>query len=358
MKNLLVYYDPDLTTKIEDVPIPDIGPHEILIKVVAAGMNPKDWKHPMPQYFNSRLNQGDDVAGVVERFGDEVKGFKSGERVAGFHRMGTPRGTYAEYCVCPEWTVFHVPDSMSFEEAATLPLAAYTAAVGLYRNLKLPMPFERTDSRAATERSTLVINGASGAVGTFALKLAKLNPNISPVIAIAGTNAEFVKSNGADVVLDYRSPTIVSDLQTALGGKKINHVLDTANSVNSMAYLLPILDSNTGRYTCTTSVGASISIKGQEKGEQQVLLEMWKGWWEQVWVGSVHDDNPAGGKLFGAIISRIIEIEIDSGKFKGHPYEVVQGGLNGVLEALKRLRDRRNGNKKYVVRIADTESLV
>src|SRR5262249_44794578 len=184
-------------------------------------------------------------------------------------------GTYAEYCVCPEWTVFHIPDSVGFEEAATVPLVAFTAAVGLYRNLRSPMPFERTDSRAGTEKSTLVINGASGVVGTFALKLAKLNPNISPVVAIAGSNAEFVKSNGADVVLDYRSPTIARDLQTALDGKKINHVLDAANSVKSMAYLLPILDSNTGRYTCTTSVGASISVKGKEKGEQQVLLETW-----------------------------------------------------------------------------------
>jgi NADPH2:quinone reductase len=128
--------------------------------------------------------------------------------------------------------------------------------------------------------------------------------------------------------------------------------------VNSMAYLLPILDSNTGRYTCTTSVGASISIKGKEKGEQQVLLETWKGWWEQIWVGSIHEGNPAGSKMFGAIVSKMIEMEMDSGKFKGHPYEVVEGGLNGILEALKKLRDRKNGNKKYVVRIADTEGLV
>ena len=195
-------------------------------------------------------------------------------------------------------------------------------------------------------------------MGTFALKLAKLNPNISPVVAIAGSNVDFVKSNGADVVLDYRSATIARDLHTALDGKKINHILDAANSVTSMAYLLPILDSNKGRYTCTTSVGSSISIKGQAKGEQQGLLETWKGCWEQIWVGSVHEDNPAGGKMFGAIVSKIIEMEMDSGKFKGHPYEVVDGGLNGVLDALNRLRDRRNGNKKYVVRIADTEGLV
>lgn len=356
MKNLIVYYDPDLTTSIEDVPIPDYGPHEILIKVVATGMNPKDWKHPMPQYFNSRINQGDDVAGIVEGFGHEVKGFKFGDRVAGFHQMGTLRGGYAEYCVCPEWTVFHIPDTMGFEEAATIPLAAYTAAVGLYRNLRLPLPFERADERAGVEKEALVINGASGAVGSFALKFAQLS-NMGPIIAIAGANADFVKENGADIVLNYRSPTIRRDLEYALQGRRLRYAIDCANTVTSLNYILPNLDSRVGRYTCTTSVGAGISVKSKEKGEQQMILELWEGWWQQIWVGSVHEDNPAGGNMFAAVISKVMEMEMERRNFTGHPYEVVPGGLNGVLDGLKRLRDGKNGNKKYVVRIADTLGL-
>jgi NADPH:quinone reductase len=98
------------------------GKDEILIQVHVAGSNPKDWKHPMPNYFNVKLNQGDDCAGIVAEVGSDVKSFKPGDRVAGFHQMDTPRGTYAEYTVCPEHTVFHIPESMSFEEAATIPL--------------------------------------------------------------------------------------------------------------------------------------------------------------------------------------------------------------------------------------------
>jgi len=77
----------------------------------------------MPNYFNVKLNQGDDVGGIVAEVGAEVKNFRPGDRVAGFHQMDTPRGTYAEYTVCPAHTVFHIPDSFSFEEAATIPLA-------------------------------------------------------------------------------------------------------------------------------------------------------------------------------------------------------------------------------------------
>lgn len=100
--------------------------------------------------------------------------------------MDTPRGTYAEYTVCPSHTVFHIPPSMSYEESATIPLAMYTAAVGLYRNLKLPMPFERADEKSKAETMPLVINGAGSSVGAFALKVAKLNPSISPIIVTAG----------------------------------------------------------------------------------------------------------------------------------------------------------------------------
>ena len=66
MKNLLVYYDDQeqFTTKLEEIPIPSkLKPHDILIKVAVAGSNPEDWKHPLPAYFDNKLNQGDDCAG-------------------------------------------------------------------------------------------------------------------------------------------------------------------------------------------------------------------------------------------------------------------------------------------------------
>lgn len=352
MKNLLVYYDPEFTTKLEDIPIPEYGDDEILIKVVVAGSNPKDWKHPMPQYFNVKLNQGDDVGGIVEAVGAKVKNFREGDRVAGFHEMDTPRGTYAEYTVCPAHTVFHIPSSMSFEEAATIPLAAFTAAVGLYRNLRIPLPFERTDEHGNDTKVPLIINGASSSVGAFATKFARLNPTISPIIGIAGSSAAFAKESGCDIVLDYRSETIAEELKTALAGAKCYHVFDVSNSVTSIKYLMPVLEKE-GRYTCTMGVKGGI----YGKGEQQDLLEEKGVWFEQIWVGSVHEDKPAGGKMFGAVMSTILEAILADGKFSGQPFEVIPNGLEGVEGALKKLRDRKGGNTKYVCRIGETPGL-
>lgn len=239
---------------------------------------------------------------------------------------------------------------MSYEEAATIPLAMYTAAVGLYRNLKLPMPFERADEKSKTDTIPLIINGAGSSVGAFALKLAKLNPSISPIIVTAGAGASFAKDLGADVVLDYRSPSIAEDLKDALGGKKLLQIFDAANSEKSITYLLPILESTGGRYTCTQGIRGG--IYGTDAS--LTLLEKWGGWWEQIWVGSVHDDNPKGGLWFGTIFSRLVEIIIAQGGFRGHPFEIVEGGLEGVGDALGRLREGRGGGRKFVTRIGDT----
>lgn len=348
MKNLLVYYDPELTTHLEDIPIPEYGDNEILIKVIVAASNPKDWKHPAPQYFNVKVNQGDDVGGIVEAVGSKVYNFRKGDRVAGFHQMDVPRGTYAEYTVCPDNLVFHIPASMSFEEASTIPLTAFTAAVGIYRNLNLPMPTGRSDENSPQPKIPLIVNGASGAVGAFAIKLAKLNSSISPIIGIAGGSASFAKDIGCDVVVDYRSSDVAAQLKEALGGKKCRHVFDTNNSLASVKYLTAVLEAD-GFYTTVTN-----AVKGDGQNEMLDALGVWH---ERIWVGDVHEDKLAGGKLFGAVVSRILECSIAEGSFSGHPYEVVKGGLDGVLGGLIQLRDRKGGNHKYVYRIADTPGL-
>lgn len=111
MKEALVNAGP--TVRIVDSPIPVPGSDQVVIKVVVSGSNPKDWKYPALKKEES--NQGDDIAGVVHAVGSNVVEFREGDRVAAFHQMMTPGGSYAEYAVAWSHTTFHIPKKTSFE---------------------------------------------------------------------------------------------------------------------------------------------------------------------------------------------------------------------------------------------------
>ncbi|KAF2235872.1 GroES-like protein [Viridothelium virens] len=371
MKNTLVYYDPELTVTIEDIPIPTYGPDEVLIKVVCAGSNPKDYKHPHPKRFNVKVNQGDDVGGTVEAVGAHIRNFRPGDRVAAFHPMDLPRGTYAEYTVCPANTVFHIPDDVSFEEAATIPLAAYTAAIGVYLNLELPLPWERRDARAPRggRKTPLVVNGAASAVGAFAVKFAKMRPDVYPIVGTAspGVSAQYARSIGCDVVVDYRGSVeqVTEELKKALGGAELRHVFDASNSLKSVRYASACFapprsgEGLANRYTGTLPFTANPMWKDvyPDTAKIEETLQQVGCWYEQIWVGCVHEDKIEGAKMFGGIASKIMEMGLAEGTFSGQPYELIPNGLEGVYGGLVKLRDRKGGNSKLVYRIADTPGL-
>lgn len=108
------YIDSAMKVEIRDVPIPTPHPGQILIQVVVAGTNPKDWKYP--QWLGGEpSNQGDDIAGYVAAVGEGVMGLKKGDRVGAFHRMLSPNGAHAEYAIAWDYTTFHLPSTISFE---------------------------------------------------------------------------------------------------------------------------------------------------------------------------------------------------------------------------------------------------
>lgn len=112
MKEAII--DKTIAVTIRDVEIPSPQPGQVLIKVVVSGINPKDWKLPKWQPDNV-MNQGDDIAGYVEAVGEGVQKFRKGDKVAAFHEMMTPHGSYAEYAIAWEHTTFHLTEKTSFE---------------------------------------------------------------------------------------------------------------------------------------------------------------------------------------------------------------------------------------------------
>ena len=159
-----------------DPPVPKKG--EVLIKMYAASVNPLDWR------LKSR-RPGVDVAGEVVSAASEVTRFKRGDKV-----FGAGKGSFAEYVCASESKLVAKPDNVTFEEAASVPVAGLTALQGL-----------RDKGRIAAGHKVL-INGAAGGVGTFAVQIAKAFG--AEVTGVCSTrNVEMVRSLGADVVVDY-----------------------------------------------------------------------------------------------------------------------------------------------------------
>lgn len=225
-----------------------------------------------------------------------------------------------------------------------------TAALGLFQNLGLPLPF-----RPATAPLPLVVYGGSTAVGAFAIKLAKAS-NIYPIIAVAGKAQDFVsglldKSKG-DVVLDYRSgdDAVVSQIKEALEGQRLLHAYDTVTEGSTTTNVLKVLDPQ-GRVTTV--------LPTDEIKDDRIKRTM---------VGSVHDPQAPlaaknlqrpqpGDPEFGAAFFKLFSWGLAHGWFTPHPYRVVEGGLAGVQQALQDLKDNKASAFKYVLRIDDTPGL-
>ena len=182
--------------KITDVPRPDPSEGEVLIRVKAAGVNPVDWKiragglegrlhHKFP------LILGWDLAGVIEETGYSATRFKKGDEVFAYcRRPVVQQGTYAEYTAVPESYVSLRPRNLSFEESSSIPLASLTAYQALY------------DAAKVKSGESVLIVGASGGVGGFAVQLAKLAG--ATVIGVASEqNHSYLKEMGADWTIDY-----------------------------------------------------------------------------------------------------------------------------------------------------------
>jgi NADPH:quinone reductase-like Zn-dependent oxidoreductase len=208
--------------RLEDVEKPTPGDGEVLIQVRAASLNAYDWGlmrgrphllRPLVGLTRPRdPRSGRDVAGRVESVGRSVTQFKPGDEV-----LGICRGSLAEYVCASETWLAAKPANVSFEEAAAVPLAGLTALQGL-RNAGRIRPGQR-----------VLINGASGGVGTLAVQIAKWFG--ADVTGVCGTrNLEMVRSIGADRVVDYTREDFTR------GGQRYDMIFDLATNHSILAY--------------------------------------------------------------------------------------------------------------------------
>ncbi len=187
--------------RVEEVEMPRLGERQLLVEVRAAGVNPIDWRlrrgelRPITALKRRRI-LGRDIAGEVIAVGDRVESFETGDHV--YAMLDSIFGGYAEYAVVSQDAAARMPNNLSFEEAAAVPLAALTAIQSLRGALR-DLPH---DCDEALGRRRVLINGASGGVGTFAVQIARIFG--AQVTAVCSAkNLGLVGELGAQHALDY-----------------------------------------------------------------------------------------------------------------------------------------------------------
>ncbi|MGF1731127.1 NADP-dependent oxidoreductase [Photobacterium kasasachensis] len=195
---------------LEESPVPEIADDEVLVKVVASAINPLDWKirsgelrELIPIQFPHTL--GWDFSGIVAKVGNKVTNFVIGDAV--YSRPEVSRnGAHAEYIAVPATDIAPKPQTLSFAAAATLPIASITAWQSLFELGQL------------VEGQKVLIHAGAGSLGCIALQLAN-NAGAYVITTAAAEHHDFVKSLGADQVIDYQNEDfkdIVSDIDVVL----------------------------------------------------------------------------------------------------------------------------------------------
>ncbi|AZV78696.1 NADP-dependent oxidoreductase [Parasedimentitalea marina] len=291
-----------------------------MIKVAFAGVNPADWKiraghlDVAPFGLELPLTVGLDAAGTVVATGEKVTKVKKGDRVvSGTNLFSNAKpGSYAQYLVVNEQRVAIVPDHISLESAATIPTAGITAWQALFASDK--------GGLSKGQGTKILINGASGGVGSFAVQLAKW-AGAEVAATCSSANLEYVKSLGADLLIDYKTQNIRDEL-IKWSSNGIDLIVDviSADSLEDPVGLLRKGGKLVSVATLTDDGDVETSIaEAKERGVTKVLAFM-------------NDLN------FGEEIQQLIDI-VKVGNLKLPPTEAYD--LDNVVQAHEKLETGR-----------------
>lgn len=346
--NLLLNKQIGPAPSIQTIPVPQPAPNELLIKIHTVALNPIDAKYiDFIAPPTSRL--GCDFAGEVSETGSKVPDdWKVGDRVAGFVQggMDTVSGSFAEYITAESDLVWRVPDTVSDEDASTWGVSGATAMQALNHHLGVPWldgdgsrpPPKDTPANA----SPILIYAGSTTVGLFAIQLAKA-AGVPVVTTCSPHSFDLVKSYGADAAFDYRSATAIQDITRSF--PNITRALDCISAGPSADFSARVLAKNGGKVITLLPIKARVpGVKVEMIMSFQMLGKAF------AWL------PPVGPRYAVSAEDRAILVRFYSGlydlsqRIRAPPVTVLEGGFQGILEGLDRLRAGKVSGSKLVVR--------
>lgn len=319
---------------VSEAPFPQAGKDQIVVKTVAVAINPIDHMQQDHGFFINSYPHilGGDVAGTVESIGEGVSGFSKGDRVFA-HCLTlvtgkTEHSAFQEYVLVNLPLVAKIPENVSFEEAAVLPLCIDTAADGLFNPEKLALPLPPTVSGKG---KTILVWGGSGSVGSNAIQLA-VATGYEVFATASARNHDFVSKLGATKVFDYNSPSLVEDVVAALKGKDVVGGYDAISQESTIKTFCEILDKAGAAKRLVVVLPGSESHATHDVTAYGAFAPTVK-------------DNEVGSKLWAWLSQALTD-----GTVKAAPKPHVVGkGLSSIQTGIDTLRKGVSGQKLVVV---------
>jgi NADPH2:quinone reductase len=221
MKAIVVrqYGEPDVM-KIEEIPTPEPSGSQVLVKIMAAGVNPVETYMRTGNHAHAPklpYTPGKDGAGLVEKVGEEVTRFKPGDRI---YTSNTLTGTYAEYALCNEDQLGFLPDNVSFEQGAGI----WTPYATSYRAL-----FQKAGAKAG---EIVLVHGASGGVGIACVQWAKSRGLTVFGTASSDEGKRLVREQGAERIFDHSADGYLGEIREQTGDRGVDIIIEMLANVN------------------------------------------------------------------------------------------------------------------------------
>ncbi|KAA8911486.1 chaperonin 10-like protein [Sphaerosporella brunnea] len=305
---------------------------EVLIRNVCIGLNPIDWKSVHYGFGIHHLPwvSGRESSGIVEAVGPGVNRFKTGDRVLApsTNYRDNRTSSFQEFSIALEANTAHIPEWLTWEDAASIGVAFVAASEALFNSLGLPRPYSQPGPPSASEDWLLIWGGAS-ITGIMAIQLAKIiGLNVATVSSLH--NTDYLRSYGADIVLDRHNP---EEVVKALQSMDISMALDCVGA-QTAEFAARALAEN-GRLVCLVQRPKFLS--SPPKKGLEVL---------DVLIKRFHEDVQYGQELMELVERLLSERQLRTSRVK-----VLAGGFEDVETGLEKLRKNEISGEKVIVHV-------
>ncbi|KAF4766199.1 GroES-like protein [Penicillium solitum] len=346
-QTILTVNDKDEVVIWDDAPTPKLPADQVYVRIHAVAVNPSDTKM-RGDFATPFACLGTDYAGTVVAVGSEITHVKVGDRVFGAQNEMCPRtpeqGAFSQYTITRGRIWAKIPDSMTWEAAASLPAGISTTGLAM-KLLGMPLPYSETKP---SKKTYVLIYGGSTATATIAMQFMRLS-GYTPIATCSHKNFDLAKKNGAEEVFDYRDADCAQKIRDYTRNN-LAYALDCIINVESTSTCYKAIGRAGGRYVALNPFPEHAATRKMVTSDWTLGPTIFgEG---STWPAPYGCEASEEVRLFGTELWQVASRLVEEDKLYHHPLRVIDGGLEQVKQGMETVRNGELSGEKIVVRFS------